>query len=443
MPISGTIYQQARTPKPSGFATLADFAGQFLQAREQREVNKDRKLQREMQQQDRDLRQQEIAARTQTLTANQRKLENDEQKIAKTRELMQQHTTPEGIDFEGVLEGLYSIDPDAAMELDKHLDERAKTKRETAKAELDARRAQLDSDAKDQASYLERFAVAKTPEQWAEVWADASENKMLRVLKGTGLTGVFTPDGPARAADLKRGVTGRDALEVKAQAAAATATDDARLAQTAAETARHNRAMEQRPAGGGATSPVSVIGPDGKPVYVKPQDAYGKQPANLREQGPSTGASKRVLNFFNRAKQASEELEGLETWLGGLGLGGQTRLEMAPNVMQTPEGRQYIAAQRAFTEARLRKDSGAAIPSGEYDNDRKTYFPQPGDDAKTLAQKKRARAALLASLAFESGAALKEFYGDDAEGMIQGYRNESDTNAGKQKIGRFEIEVGP
>lgn len=140
---------------------------------------------------------------------------------------------------------------------------------------------------------------------------------------------------------------------------------------------------------------------------------------------PSNGMEKSALGFFNRAKQADTDLKAIEGDIAKMGLGGQTRMAVAPNWLQSQTGQLYQQAQRAFTEARLRKDSGAAIPETEFANDRRTYFVQPGDSAATIAQKERARASVLASMSFQSGAALGEFYGDDAAGMIDDYRARS------------------
>lgn len=184
-----------------------------------------------------------------------------------------------------------------------------------------------------------------------------------------------------------------------------------------------NLLRAQRPTGGDNEPLQTIIGPDGKPVLVRRSDAVGKTPASGTSK-PATGLEKRALNFFNRAQQADTDLEDLETQVQSLGLGGQTYMEWAPNFMQTELGQQYTQAQRAFTEARLRKDSGAAIPETEFVNDRRTYFAQPGDSKDTLEQKRRARAAVLASLGFESGQALGEFVGDtdEARRIVDGYK---------------------
>jgi hypothetical protein len=155
---------------------------------------------------------------------------------------------------------------------------------------------------------------------------------------------------------------------------------------------------------------------------------------------------KRVLNFFNRAEQADKDLEGLEAEIQQMGLPGQVRMATAPNFAQSQTGQAYSQAQRAFTEARLRKDSGAAIPETEFKNDRQTYFAQPGDSAETLAQKRRARAAVLSSLAFESGQALGEFLGsaEEAARVIQSYKTRAaKPGLGVIKVGGFTVKEKP
>lgn len=205
-------------------------------------------------------------------------------------------------------------------------------------------------------------------------------------------------------------------------AAAARATDDKRLQEQFEELKRHNKASEQRPPG--ASEPlVPIVGPDGKTRYGTRAEARGSVvPAGAEK--PSSGVQKRALAFFNRAAQADTELEGMEASIQGLDLGGQTWMKFAPNFAQTQLGQSYTQAQRAFTEARLRKDSGAAIPPYEYAADRKTYFAEPGDSPETLEKKRKGRAAILASLGFESGQALGEFVGDtdEAKRIVNGYR---------------------
>lgn len=158
------------------------------------------------------------------------------------------------------------------------------------------------------------------------------------------------------------------------------------------------------------------------------------KPASAKEQ-TSTGAQKRVFQFFQRAQQAENDITPLEDSIAAMNLGQQTWLKMAPNFAQTKEGQLYQQAQRAFTEARLRKDSGAAIPDHEFESDRKTFFAEPGDSPQVLEQKRRARANILSSLAFESGRAVSEFYGEDADPLLSSLRERAGGKAPAAKPG--------
>jgi hypothetical protein len=160
---------------------------------------------------------------------------------------------------------------------------------------------------------------------------------------------------------------------------------------------------------------VQVMGPQGTPIWVREQDAVGQPAAQAAR--AVTGQERQALSFYNRAKQATDDISGLEESIAKAGLGSQLQLQHAPNMMQTQQQQSYRQAQRAFTEARLRKESGAAIPQGEYENDARTYFAQPGDTPQTIEQKRRARTVVLEGLKFGSGKAYNEFYGDDASGV--------------------------
>jgi hypothetical protein len=152
---------------------------------------------------------------------------------------------------------------------------------------------------------------------------------------------------------------------------------------------------------------VQVMGPDGVPVWAKESEAVGKPAAQAAR--AVTGAERQSLAYFNRAKEAVDTVTNLEGELGKMNVAGQTYALNAPNMINTQLGQSYRQAQRAFTEARLRKESGAAIPNTEFANDAKTYFAQPGDTAETLEQKRKARATVLEGLGYSAGKAYDEF----------------------------------
>lgn len=149
---------------------------------------------------------------------------------------------------------------------------------------------------------------------------------------------------------------------------------------------------------------------DGVPTWVRESEAVGKPAAQAAR--AVTGAERQALAYFNRAKGAVETIEPLEDAIVNDNLFSELQLQYAPNVLQTEGQAQYRQAQRAFTEARLRKESGAAIPTSEYENDAKTYFKQPGDTPAIVEQKRRLRAQVLEGLKFGAGRAYDEFYGE-------------------------------
>jgi hypothetical protein len=71
-----------------------------------------------------------------------------------------------------------------------------------------------------------------------------------------------------------------------------------------------------------------------------------------------------------------------------------------------PQQRRYAQAARTFVNAVLRRESGAAISPDEFTSAKIQYFAQLGDDAKTLAQKKSVREAVIAGLQAEAGPAM-------------------------------------
>jgi hypothetical protein len=187
---------------------------------------------------------------------------------------------------------------------------------------------------------------------------------------------------------------------------------------------------------------IETVDEQGRPVtrfvearagasFPKPTGGAGK---------PATGQQRKALSYFNRGKEAQDIATSLEE--------GQkispSAIKYTPglaNFVLSDSNQAYQQAQRAFTEARLRKESGAAVPTEEYRNDALTYFAQPGDSAATLAQKRAARNAVLAGIAFEAGDALKEFYGDEADGMIEKYKGLSKAKDSGTTVGRFKVEV--
>jgi hypothetical protein len=176
---------------------------------------------------------------------------------------------------------------------------------------------------------------------------------------------------------------------------------------------------------------TQFVTPQAGASYPKPTGGSGK---------PATGQQRRALNFFNRGKESQDIASQLEEG-GEINPASIKFMPEIGNMLLSDKNQAYIQSQRAFTEARLRKDSGAAVPKEEYRMDALTYFAQPGDSKETIALKRAGRNAILAGLAFESGDALKEFYGEEAEGMISQYRSLSPS--GQQQRSDEPLRVPP
>lgn len=140
--------------------------------------------------------------------------------------------------------------------------------------------------------------------------------------------------------------------------------------------------------------------------------------------GKTTGEQQTNFGFYQRAKQATENLAPLEDSIAKMTTSEQYQLQYAPNLLQSSSQQKYRQAQRQFTEARLRADSGAAVPDAEYQQDAQTYFAQPGDTPETLAQKRVARQQVLDAMAVQSGPAYRDFYGQMPIQQIKGQQSE-------------------
>lgn len=102
------------------------------------------------------------------------------------------------------------------------------------------------------------------------------------------------------------------------------------------------------------------------------------------------------------------------------------------NALIPDEVRQQRQAERNFINAVLRRESGAVISPTEFAEAAKQYFPRPGDDATTLAQKKQNRSAVQQALTQEAGSAFTR-YGETERKSINGVEYEK-VDGGWKKV---------
>lgn len=245
---------------------------------------------------------------------------------------------------------------------------------------------------------------------------------------------------------------------------------DASGKQVAAGTPKPVAAPEPRVVG------RSLVGPDGKVIYRDPESSAADKPkmyevdvpgpngtvikklvseAELRGgvttapkttgQKPVLGAERTALAFYNRAKDATDDITTLEDRIASRSAVSQewNTSGVVPNRFKSQDQQLYEQNQRTFTEARLRKESGAAIPESEYENDRRTYWAVPGDSKKTVEQKRQRRKTVLEGLAYSAGRAYEEFYGEPFQrSTATADESKGDGSTDKtKKVGRFSVEV--
>lgn len=162
---------------------------------------------------------------------------------------------------------------------------------------------------------------------------------------------------------------------------------------------------------------------------------------------PPTGAQQKVFGFYQRMEQANKTMEELEDTFGQPG--GMTTKDLeimnnsplpdwANNRLLSPKGQQYAQAAKAWAEARLRKESGAAISLGEFKNDRTMGIYQGADAPEVQQQKRGFRKGTLDSFAVESGPAYEQYHGTpySREGGGAGLNNGVQVGGGEEEYVR-------
>lgn len=169
--------------------------------------------------------------------------------------------------------------------------------------------------------------------------------------------------------------------------------------------------LQQEIAGGGNANELLSVN-DAQALGVP----YGTTKGQAVQQGitpqkPATDAQNQAAGYALRIQQSSSILNNLESAIQGYNaLGFEAQMKL-PSYLQSGNIQSYDQAARNFINSVLRRESGAAISTGEFANAYQQYLPRPGDSAQTLAQKKQNRTAVLQSLINSSGPAYGNLTG--------------------------------
>jgi hypothetical protein len=122
---------------------------------------------------------------------------------------------------------------------------------------------------------------------------------------------------------------------------------------------------------------------------------------------PLTETQAKATGYYGRTAMANKtindfEARGIAPPGAGAKLADEIPLGLASGLIGD-KNQQQLAARRAFVAGVLRQESGAAIGASEFKSYDKLYFPQQGDDKKTLAYKRSLRDQAVKSLAIAAG----------------------------------------
>lgn len=139
-----------------------------------------------------------------------------------------------------------------------------------------------------------------------------------------------------------------------------------------------------------------------------------------------TDSQRTAAGYADRIKSSGSVIDNLESTISSdYRFLVDSSLPDQLSTLRSDTSRQELQAETNFINAVLRRESGAAISKSEYDIASQQYFPRPGDDSKTLEQKKENRDQQLANLIRDAGPATS-----------------LSVNPGKVTIGDKQYDVG-
>lgn len=130
---------------------------------------------------------------------------------------------------------------------------------------------------------------------------------------------------------------------------------------------------------------------------ARPAATMDGKPLGAKDKPLTEGQAKSAL-FGSRMAMANKifdtlEQSGVTTSFPGMNSG--YGVGSVVSAFSSADQQQLMQAKRDFLNAILRRESGAVIGESEFASGEKQYFPQIGDDKKTIAQKKANREAAM------------------------------------------------
>lgn len=145
-----------------------------------------------------------------------------------------------------------------------------------------------------------------------------------------------------------------------------------------------------------------IVNPDGTTRPLTTEDGTGVRKPVAADK-PMTEFQGKAALYGTRSAQSDKVLKSLEDKISTAGLAAGQATGIIGNTLMSSDQRRVDQAQRDFVNAVLRQESGAVISDAEFANAKKQYFPQTGDDPKTVSQKRANRELAIKGFARMSG----------------------------------------
>jgi hypothetical protein len=150
---------------------------------------------------------------------------------------------------------------------------------------------------------------------------------------------------------------------------------------------------ERLPIGGTEAQPVNPYAPTGKLT-----EGEAKDRAYLNRMVPSH----QIITGLEKIN------EGTGGFIGGVAASNPLIRDTAAfNLASSKDRQKVLQAQRDFTNAILRRESGAVISASEFDNAQRQYFPMPGDGPEVIEQKRQNRMLAIEGMMQGAGRGYK------------------------------------
>jgi hypothetical protein len=162
----------------------------------------------------------------------------------------------------------------------------------------------------------------------------------------------------------------------------------------------------------GAPNVQRIKQPDGSEVAVQWDRKTGSWVPLVAPRGGNavaapklTEAQSKDVGFYNRGRSLIPRLEKQDQALTSIIGATVGQIPIAGNFAKSPAYQAAEQTGRELLAVILRKDTGAAVTDKEMDLYSSIYLPRPGDDAKTIEQKRTARQTAIEGLRMGLGTA--------------------------------------